>query len=360
MSTLTALLLGLVLLIGNGLFVAAEFAVVSGKRHRLEEAAGGGGRLTRAAGRAALRNARELSLMLAGAQLGITLCSLGLAMVTEPAIEHLFEPVFGFIGLPESVRVGVAYVIALAIITFLHMVVGEMAPKSWALTHPERAAMGLGLPFRGFTWIARPVLSILNGLSNGLLRAFGVRPRDELATTRTPPQLAMLVGESGRMGLLDRDEHDLLTRALKVQSQPVERLMVPIEKAAAVPAGAADDLVREVAAVSGHLRLLVNGGTPEDVLGVLHVRDTLIHPGSAPERLMNRVPRIEAATTIPEAVALLQDAHAHLGLITDRQGRVVGLVSLTDLVGELFNTRTPTATGRDRQRATAGARSGGV
>ncbi|MFG1875611.1 hemolysin family protein [Sphaerisporangium sp. NPDC049003] len=348
MNTVTALLLGVVLLIGNGLFVAAEFAVVSSKRHRLEEAAAGGGRLTRTAGRAALRNGRELSLMLAGAQLGITLCSLGLAMVTEPAIEHLLEPVFGLVGLPESVRVGVAYVIALAIITFLHMVAGEMAPKSWALTHPERAAMALALPFRGFTWIARPVLATLNGLSNGLLRAFGVRPKDELATTRTPPQLAMLVGESGRMGLLDRDEHDLLTRALKVQSQSVERLMVPIETATAVPAGAPDDLVRDVAALSGHLRLLVNGGSPEDVLGVLHVRDTLINPGNAPEKLMSPAPRLEASTTVPEAVARLQDAHAHLGLVTDKDGRVTGLVSLTDLVGELLNTRTATAGARAR------------
>ncbi|MEU9891417.1 hemolysin family protein [Sphaerisporangium sp. NPDC051011] len=342
MNTATALLLGVVLLIGNGLFVAAEFAVVSARRHRLEEAAAGGS-LARAAGRAALRNGRQLSLMLAGAQLGITLCSLGLAMVTEPAIEHLLEPVFGLVGLPESMRTAVAYVIALAIITFLHMVVGEMAPKSWALTHPERAAMGLALPFRGFTWIARPILAALNGLANGLLRAAGVRPRDELATTRTPPQLAMLVGESGRMGLLDRAEHDLLTRALKVQSQPVEKLMVPIAEAAAVPAGAPEGLVRDVAAASGHLRLLVNGGAPEDVLGVLHVRDTLTHPGAPPEDLMTSVPRLKPSTTVPEAVAHLQDARAHVGLVTDPSGAVTGLVSLTDLVGELLDTRTPAA-----------------
>jgi CBS domain containing-hemolysin-like protein len=340
MNTVTALLLGVVLLAGNGLFVAAEFAVVSSRRHRLEEAARGGGRLTRAAGRAALRNGRELSLMLAGAQLGITLCSLGLAMVTEPAIERLLEPVFGLVGLPESLRVGVAYVIALAVITFLHMVAGEMAPKSWALTHPERAAMGLGLPFRGFTWIVRPLLAALSGLSNELLRAFGIHPRDELATTRTPPQLAMLVGESGRMGLLDRDEHDLLTRALRVQSQPVERLMVPIARATAVPVGAPEHLVRDVAAVSGRLRLLVNSGSPDDVLGVLHVRDTLLHPGVAPEKLISPAPRLESSTTVPEAVARLQDAHAHLGLVTDKERRVVGLVSLTDLIGELLNTRT--------------------
>ncbi|MFC6083291.1 hemolysin family protein [Sphaerisporangium aureirubrum] len=341
MNTLTALLLGIVLLIGNGLFVAAEFAVVSARRHRLEEASAGSGPIARTAGRAALRNARELSLMLAGAQLGITLCSLGLAMVTEPAIEHLLEPVFGWVGLHESVRLAVAYVIALAVITFLHMVIGEMAPKSWALTHPERAAMGLALPFRGFTWIVRPLLAGLNGITNGLLRLFGVHARNELETTRTPPQLAMLVGESARMGLLDRHEHDLLTRALRVQSLPVERLMVPIARAAAVPAGASSAEITDAAARSGHLRLVVNGGTPEDVRGVLHVRSALVEPGRTSEELMSPAPRLGASTTIPEAVARLQDARAHLGLVTDTRDRVVGLVSLSDLIGELLDTRTP-------------------
>src|SRR4051812_22549495 len=257
MNDLSAILLGLVLLVLNGVFVAAEFALLSAKRHRLEEAAVSGSRLTKLAARAAVRGGRELSLMLAGAQLGITLCSLGLGMVAEPAIEHLLEPVLAL--LPEPMRTPVAYVVALAAVTFLHMVVGEMAPKSWALTHPERAAMGLALPFRGFARVVRPILAVLNGLTNATLRVFGVRPRDELGTARTPHQLAMLVAESGRMGLLDRDEHDLLTRALRAQSQPVDRLMQPIGEAPSVPAGAGDELVREVAARSGRLRMLVMG-----------------------------------------------------------------------------------------------------
>src|SRR5690606_38675707 len=199
MNTLTAILLGVVLLVANGLFVAAEFAVVSARRHRREETAARGGRLVRAIARTAVRNGRELTLMLAGAQLGITLCSLGLGMVAEPAIEHLLEPVFGLVGVPESLRAPVAFAVALALVTFLHMVAGEMAPKSWAITHAEGAAMALALPFRGFTWLARPLIATLNGLTNGMLRLFGIRPRDELATARTPHQLAILVGESGRM-----------------------------------------------------------------------------------------------------------------------------------------------------------------
>ncbi|GGS87262.1 membrane protein [Planobispora rosea] len=338
MSTTAALLIGVALLIGNAFFVAAEFAVISARRHRMEELAGRGGRFARIAARAAVRGGRELSLMLAGAQLGITLCSLGLGMVTEPAIEHLLEPVFGAVGVPQSLRVPISLVIALALVTFLHMVVGEMAPKSWALTHPEVAAMGLALPFRGFTWLVRPVLAALNGLTNALLRLFGVRPRDELATTRTPVQLAMLVGESGRMGLLDRYEHDLLTRALRIHQQPVERLMLPIAKAAAVTSAASGQDIRRVSAESGHLRLLVSSGTPADILGVLHVRDVLVRPGTSPAELARPVPRLARTTTISEAVAALQDARAHVGLVTDA-GEVVGMVSLTDLLGELLDIK---------------------
>ncbi|GAA4592069.1 hemolysin family protein [Planotetraspora phitsanulokensis] len=332
MSEFGAILVGVLLLIANGFFVATEFALVSSKRHRLEEAALSGGRLVKVAARGAVRGGRQLPLMLAGAQLGITLSSLGLGMVAEPAIEHVLEPVL--VLLPESARTPVAYVVALALVTFLHMVVGEMAPKSWALTRPERAAMALALPFRGFTWLVRPVLAVLNGATNGLLRLFGVRPRDELATTRTPHQLAMLVAESGRMGMLDRDEHDLLTRALRVQSQPIERLMVPLDEAPVVPVDADDFQARETAARSGHLRMLVV--SPQDVVGVLHIRDVLVQPGRPLAELATPAPRLPNGTTVPDAVTVLQDAHAELGLVIDRNGEAIGMISLATLVGELL------------------------
>lgn len=275
MSALTGVLLGVVLLAVNGFFVAAEFALVSARRHRLEEIAVSGGRMAKITARAAVRGGRELSLMLAGAQLGITLASLGLGMVAEPAIEHLLEPVLTL--LPESLRTPVAYVVALALVTFLHMVVGEMAPKSLALTHPERAAMGLALPFRGFAWVVRPILALLNAMTNGILRLAGCAAPRRAGHHPHPRQLAMLVAESGRMGMLDRDEHDLLIRALRVHSQPVERLMVPVGEALSVPENADDVLVRCTAARGGGLRMLVV--TPDDVVGVLHVRDAVLQPG---------------------------------------------------------------------------------
>ncbi|MFE3454911.1 hemolysin family protein [Nonomuraea sp. NPDC059194] len=337
LNPLALLVLSLALLAFNALFVAAEFAFVSSRRHRLEEIASGSGRLTRLVAKSAVGGGKQLSLMLAGAQLGITLCTLGLGMVTEPAIEHYLEPVFGWLGLPEGLRAPVSLAIALALVTFLHMVVGEMAPKSWALTHPEAAAMLLTVPFRAFTWLVRPLLWALNGFTNLILRLFGVHARDELATTRTPRQLAMLVGESGRMGLLDREEHDLLTRALRLQAEGIERLMVPIDRVVMVPADAGADQIRRAAGQSGHLRLLV--GTPYEIRGVLHARDAVLRPEATAGELARPLPRLACVTQVPEAVAALQDARAHLGLVTAGDQSVIGMVSLGDLLGELLDTR---------------------
>ncbi|MFI6485352.1 hemolysin family protein [Nonomuraea sp. NPDC050663] len=330
------LLLSLGLLVANALFVAAEFAFVSAKRHRLEEIASGGSGVVKVIAKSAVAGSRQLSLMLAGAQLGITLCTLGLGMVTEPAIEHALEPVFAAIGVPEGLRVPISLVLALSLVTFLHMVVGEMAPKSWALTHPETAAMVLTVPFRGFTWLMRPLLSSLNGLTNLMLRAFGVQARDELATTRTPRQLAMLVGESGRMGLLDRAEHDLLTRALRLEAEGIERLMVPIGRVVFVPASADSEETKRAAASSTHLRLLV--GSPDDIRGVIHARDAFLRPSARAGELARELPRLPCVTQVPEAVAALQEARAHLALVTGGDD-VIGMVSLTDLLGELLDTR---------------------
>lgn len=335
------ILFSLALLALNALFVAAEFAFVSSRRHRLEEMASGGNRLVRLTAKSAVGGSRQLSLMLAGAQLGITLCTLILGQVTEPAIEHSLEPVFAAVGVPEQLRMPIALTLALALVTFLHMVIGEMAPKSWALTHPERAALLLTLPFRAFVTVMRPLLSALNGLTNVILRLFGVQPRDELATTRTPRQLAMLVGESGRMGLLDREEHDLLTRALRLQAEGIERLMVPIGEAVIVPPSADAAHIRRVARDSGHLRLLV--GDPGDVRGVLHARDALLQPARTAGDLARQAPRLACVMQVPEAVTALQEARAHVALVTGQDGAVIGLVTLTDLIGELLDTRAKAA-----------------
>lgn len=333
-----ALTIGLVLLVANGFFVTAEFAVITARRHKLERIGGTAGPLGRLAARTAVRGSRELSLMLAGAQLGVTMCTLLLGIVVEPAIAHLLAPVMDALAIPAEAQHPIAFVAALVLVTFSHMVLGEMAPKSWALTHPEAAALGLALPFRAFTTPVRPLLSLLNGFTNVLLRLCRVSPRDELSSTRTPGQLAMLVGESGRTGALAPEEHQLLTRALRVQEMPVSRVMVDLDQAASVPAYAGADRITAACRATGFLRLPVRDGTGA-VLGVLHVRDVV---GGDPEvtahQIAYPVPRLPSHTTLPEAVDLLQRARSHLALVTAPGSReVLGMVSQTDLIGQLLD-----------------------
>ena len=139
---------------------------------------------------------------LAGAQLGITVCTLGLGAVSKPAISHELDPLLHDLGLPSALSYGVAFMVAMVVVVFLHMVVGEMAPKSWAIAHPERSAMLLSPPFRAVVRTVRPLIGLLNRVSNALVRLCRVTPRDELASVHNREQLTHLVEESRRLGLI--------------------------------------------------------------------------------------------------------------------------------------------------------------
>ncbi|GAA2083595.1 hemolysin family protein [Actinomadura alba] len=333
MDPLTAFFVTALLLIGNGFFVAAEFALVAAKRPRLERAAKSGSRPAAAA----VAGIRELSLMLAGAQFGITMCTLALGLVAEPAFEHLLAPPLDELGLPDSASHVIAVAITLAVVTFLHMVLGEMAPKSWAITHPERSALILALPFRAFARLSRPVLAALNGATNALLRMARITPRDELEVHTDPQRLRHLLGESRRLGLIDRHDHDLLGRAIAVREAIVDTLIVPRDQVTAVPADASPAQVRRAAHASGHARLLVRGddGT---ITGLVHVRDALTATESDRRAvdLAYPVPTISAATSVLDATTQLQRARAQLAVVNAPDGTYRGIVSLDDLLGQLL------------------------
>ncbi|WP_024935246.1 CNNM domain-containing protein [Actinomadura welshii] len=330
----------LALLAGNGFFVAAEFALVAARRPRLERAAARG---SRAAG-AAVAGIDELSLTLAGAQLGITMCSLGLGLVSEPVFAETLTPPFHAAGLPEGAAHAVAFVLALALVTFLHMVVGEMAPKSWAIAGPERSATVLGLPFRAFTTVARPALAALNGTTNLLLRAVGVRPADSREVSRTPEQLRSIAQESRRLGLIGETELTLLTAALDAPRAPLAGLVVPVSGIVSVPPEASPQEVVDVAAQTGHTRLMVRGaGARGRAARMVHVRDAYLARarGRATPAgdLAHPVPALPVGTPVGEAVATLKANHSHLGLAIAPDGRVTGLVSLDDLLTTLLAVR---------------------
>ncbi|MEV0563260.1 hemolysin family protein [Dactylosporangium sp. NPDC050588] len=350
MSTGWALLVSAVLLAANGFFVAAEFALVASKRHRLEQAAADGSR----AAAAALAGSRELSLMLAGAQLGITLCSLGLGALAEPAIAHLLDPLFHAVGLPERFSYPVAFVIALAVVVFLHMVVGEMAPKSWAISNPERSARGLALPFRAFTRVVRPLLALLNGLANACLRLVKVQPQDELSAAHGPEELMMLLESSRQHGTLAQDQQELLSRVLQLQDTTVTQVMTPAAAMVTVPLEATATDVELANRSTGRSRFPVVGATG-GVVGVVHVRDALraTTAGTAATAadLMITAFTLPARTSVLAAVRAMRESRAQLAVATE-DGAPVGLVALEDLLEEVIGEFD------DETDVTAGARSG--
>lgn len=347
MSTGWALLTSVVLLALNGFFVAAEFALVASKRYRLEQAAAAGSR----AARAAVDGSRELSLMLAGAQLGITVCTLGLGALAEPAVERLVAPWLEPAGLPYAASHLIAFLLALALVVFLHLVVGEMAPKSWAITHPERSALLLALPFRAFARVSRPILFALNTIANAVLRIFRVEPQDQLAQVHGPDELRILLEQSREHGLLPPDQHELLAKMLQLERRTVGDVMQPVARVVAVDRADTADRVEELSRDSGRSRLVVRGEAGE-LIGVVHVRDAVLANtrGGSPtaEALMARPFTLPAAATVTEAVAAMRAQQVQLALVADGAGarRPVGFVALEDLLEEVigeFDDETDTA-----------------
>jgi len=337
----TALLVSVFLLVANAFFVAAEFALIASKRHRLEAAAANGGR----AAKAAVRGSRELSLMLAGAQLGITLCTLGLGALAKPAVADLLEPLFEATGLPEDVSYVIAVVFAVAIVVFLHMVVGEMAPKSWAISHPERSAVLLALPFRGFAWISRPALHVLNGMANLCLRLVKVQPQDELAQVHGPEELVILLAQSREHDLLPEPEHRILTGVLDLQATTLGAVMRPIKEVVTIGVTHTAADVERVSLHSGRSRLVVLEGTRP--VGIVHVRDAVRATASgqplAVRELMHPPETMPYDKVLLDAVGVMRRKRAQVALVTDARGAVTGLTALEDLLERIlgeFNDET--------------------
>ncbi|MFE3199481.1 CNNM domain-containing protein [Embleya sp. NPDC059237] len=333
-----ALAVTVALLVGNAFFVAAEFAMVAARRHRLEALAAERKR----GAKSALAGVRELSLMLAGAQLGITMCSLGLGIVSEPAIATMLDPLFDAVGMPAAAGHAVAFAIALVVVVILHMVLGEMAPKSWAIAGPEKVALVLAPSFRGYTRVVRPLLRAMNGVSNAILRLARIDPKDELSHPKDAEGLRRLVGESRRLGLIDNASHDVLSGTLRTHTEPLARLIVPTAEIDSVPADAGPEEIAAVSRRNGRNRLLVRGedGT---LFGVVHIRKVLTSrtqaSGNTAGELATAVLTLTVDTPIQRAVAALQERRASLALVHAADGTLLGLVGLDDLLGSVLGAR---------------------
>ena len=329
MDGLAAIPVTILIIILSAFFVSVEFSAIAARRTRLETAAAD----SRAA-RAALKNSSEVSLLLAGSQLGITACTLALGAITEPAIEHAIEPYLEAAGLPKGTALVIAFGIALVVTTFLHLVVGEMAPKSIAIAHPERAATLFALPMRWFMAVVRPVLHVLNEAANGLVRRCGVAPVDEVAVEQDPEDLRALVQHSAEAGDLDEEASEQLASALQSTQLTLADILDGTDPTA-VPAGATVGDLHAAALESGHLRILV--GEPGSPDGVVHVRDTLTASADSPiESFVREVPRLEADLAVLDATVALREQGAQIALVPREDGSGHMVVTMADLLARVM------------------------
>lgn len=339
MSWWVVTIITIALIVASAFFVIVEFALLAARRHRLEEEAD-----KSAAARSALRGMNELTVMLAFAQLGITACTFLLGAVTKPAIDYALSPVFEEWGLPYVLADVIAFVLALIVVTFLHLVIGEMAPKSWAIAHPETAAKATSILARAMTWPLRPFLLWINRIANKLVKASGVEPVEKAAVGgQDADTIRELVAHSRTVGTLEQEYSEPIAKAIALSTLTVGDVVRTDRRPTFVPMGATAADVQRVAAATGHLRILVGKGPSARVA---HVRDTLIAAPSTPALELAR----EALVVSPDASA--HDALAHLRknrvqlatVVADEQ--LVGVITLDDLLREMLPASTAVEAGR--------------
>ena len=336
MNLWLALILSILLLAANAFFVAAEFAIVAAKRHRLEERAAEGSR----AARAAVHASRELTIMLAGAQLGITLCTLALGAIAKPSLAHVLEALFHRVNVPDLVSSALAVILAVSIVVFLHMVIGEMAPKSWAISHPESSAMLLAIPFRAFTWVMHPVLWLMNEFANILLRISGVQPVTNLGSAQTPAELQLLLQSSREHGSLEAADHQILSGALKLEQETIEAVMFPFAEAITISNTATAKDAEAISLESGRSRLFIIDDKHR-VRGIIHVRDALLASAEGGQdrsvmEFLQPTPSLPLDMPLIDAVGSMRQQRAQLALVRDEVGNIVGGTSLEDMLEQIL------------------------
>ncbi|MBG6084054.1 CNNM domain-containing protein [Zhihengliuella flava] len=328
-----AITLGLIVL--SAFFVIIEFALLSARQHRLENDAA-----QSASARAALRGMNELTLMLAAAQLGITACTFALGAITKPAVDQWLGPVLTGWGVPAGIADGTAFALSLLFVTFLHLVIGEMAPKSWAIAHPETSAKLIGLPARGFMWVLRPLLIWVNTIANRLVQASGVTPVERAAVGgQDIDTIRQLVEQSTSKGALESEFGHHLTDVIGLNDLTLADLVRQDVPPTSVPEHATASDVWQASAASGHMRILIaQQGAPP---ALIHVRDTLLADPSDPvESLARPAFTLSAATPVYEALASSRRASEQLIVVTEEGGPTpfVGVVSVKDIINRVLPT----------------------
>lgn len=327
-----AIALAVALLVGNAFFVAAEFAVISARRSSIEPLAAAGS----ARARTVLWAMEHVSLMLACAQLGITVCSTSLGVVAEPAVARLIEGPLLALGVPAGAVHPIAFVVALAIVVYLHVVLGEMVPKNLAVSGPERAVLVFGPPL---VWIARvvqPLIVALNWVANLALRAVGVEPKDEVAAAFTADEVRTIVERSRAEGVLD-DDLGLVAGAIEFSDRTAGEVMVALDQLVTLPETVTPEELEQAVSRTGFSRFpIARDGA---LTGYLHVKDVLVAPdhqrsNPVPAGWIRALADVRADTEIEATLSEMQRTGAHLARVTS-DAAVLGVVFLEDILEEL-------------------------
>lgn len=335
-ANVTGLIALVALLLINAYFVGAEFSIVSARRSRIEPRAERGG----AAAKTTLWAIEHATLMLATTQLGITVCSLLILNVSEPAITHLLAYPLAAIGVPPAAMAAVAFVITLVGVTFLHVVVGEMVPKNLTFAIPDRAALALAPPLVAIGRGLRPLIWVLNRTANAVVRVFRVQPRDEAVSAFTLDQVTTIVRESERAGTIT-DRGGRVDAALKFTTKTAADIVVPRAEVQALTENATPADLQRVVGASGYSRYLINDGD-QNPIGYLHLKDVLDlddpdqWTAPIPRSRFRRLIRIPQASNTEDALRTMRVNSSHLAAAVEESGTISGVLFLEDVIEELM------------------------
>jgi CBS domain containing-hemolysin-like protein len=324
-----------ILLVVNAFFVGAEFAVISARRSQIEPRAEAGSK----AAKTTLWAMEHATLMLATSQLGITVCSLVILNVSEPAIHHLLEIPLGFTSLSGEAVGVIAFIVALLLVTFLHVVLGEMVPKNISFSVPTRAALLLAPPLVVVSRIVRPVIWSLNSVANAILRVFKVEPKDEATSAYTLDEVASIVEQSTREGALV-DGSGTLTAAFEFTTKTVADVEVPMREMVLLPESCSPADIQAAVAQHGFSRYIITNGNG-DPTGYLHLKDVMDlttvdgFRSPVPSKRIRRLGSALGSAELETALDGMRRAGAHVARVFDDEGTITGVLFLEDIIEEL-------------------------
>jgi CBS domain containing-hemolysin-like protein len=334
--TVLLLLAVVVLVLLNGFFVAAEFALVRVRRPHIEEAAEEGKR----GAALVLRQLDELSMYLAACQLGITFTSLGIGFLGEPAVASIFEDMIGA-DAPKWVYYGVSIFLAYLITTALHITIGEQVPKIYAINRAEQVARRIARPLQIFTRVFNPFIHVLNAASNAVLRAIGIRKTDEFDEGGSPEELKLLIAQSLTGGKLDIGEANMLTGVFHLHEQQARQVMTPAPAVVTVDLSEPVETALRRCVSSGHTRLVVTEDENHDrVKGIVHANalaQLLLTegPDARIDDIVREAPIVPETKPLDDLLADLQRQRSSLAVVIDEYGRTAGIVTVEDIIEEV-------------------------